>query len=99
MLKRSRTARSDNRNGDIFGDDSCQFQIVAILGSVAVHGSQKYLPGTEFIGFYRPFDGIDAHVDTSAVFINIPARSVLSSFCINRHNHALGTEFVGCFRN
>ena len=51
-------ARSDDWDVQAVGNGASQFTVEAGGGAVAVHGSEKDLPGTAGFGFQSPFHGI-----------------------------------------
>ena len=99
MFKCSGSARGDHRNTDRIRNGACQFQIISVLCSIAVHAGEKNLSRTQLLGPDSPFNGIDSRIDTSAAAIDSPAISRRPAPGIDRHHNALASEFFRAFRD
>ena len=94
MFQITGSSGCNDRDRYIFRNRPCQLQIISGFGSVTVHTGQKNLSCPKCFYFLRPFDRINPHIDTSAIFVNVPATSICPSLGINCHYHALASEFL-----
>ena len=96
MFLRAGTARGDHRNFYSVGDGPGKLQVIACFGSVTIHTGEQYLAGAQCFCLCGPLHRIDVHVHPAAVFVHIPAASVRSALCIDRHHNTLAAELVRC---
>ena len=74
--------------------------LVGLLAALTVAGSAIRITvpldiaGTSSFHFHGPFYRINPHIDTSAMFVNIPTGSICSLLGINGHNYTLASKFV-----
>ena len=95
----ARTTGCNHWNGNIVCNLSGQFNIIPCLCSIAVHAGQKNFSRTKSVSFYCPFYSVKPGINTTAVFVNIPATSILSSSGINGDYHTLAAKLVRCISN
>src|SRR5258708_403157 len=66
------TTRCDHRNSDAIRNRTREFNIVTVLGAVAVHAGQENLSCSESLSSRAPFNRIQCRRTSAAVRIDFP---------------------------
>ena len=95
MLQSSRTSGCNDRNRNCIRDRSGKLNVISCLGAITIHTGKKDFTRTELLNLLGPLNGINACIQSSAMFIDIPA-AILSSLGIDCNDHALTSELLCC---
>src|SRR5207253_9670490 len=101
MLERAGAARGDHGDRDALRHRARELEVVAVLGSVAVHARHGALTGAERDGLARPVERVAPGRATSAVGVDAPARRLVGPSRlapgVDRHDDALAAEALDGF--
>src|SRR5919199_3021947 len=101
MTTVTRAPGGNHGNFHLFGNGTCQFQVVPCLGSIGVHAGDEEFASTALLNFFCPKDGVFTRVFPSTSHVDIPTWIiwVLAASGINGNDDALVTEAIACLIN
>ena len=84
-----RLVKTETTNGNTTTIQDAQGRIIGTM--------TRDSSGTTTFRFHGPFHSIHSHINTSAIFINIPTTAICTFFCINSQHNTLTAKFICCF--
>ena len=101
VLRRTRPAAGDDGNFHRVADGGGHLQIVPGGGAVGIHHVQDDLAGAKGLGFFGPFEHVDAGADAAAVDEDFPAFAAvfLHAVGIEAEHRCLPAKFAGDLRD
>ena len=94
VIQAARTTGGDHRHAHRIGNGCCEFQVIPLLGSVAIHGSKQQFTCAALHHLLGPCDGVEARVLAASFDIDIPATASAAA-SIDGHHDALGSKLAG----